>query len=86
MEKVGPKTAAALTRQFGDLETLLKHAFQIQKASVRAAVQASGERVCKNHRLIFLEGSRDLPFAPEELVYVDRGLTTTQVLRLIGLR
>lgn len=86
VEKVGPKTAAALMRQFGDIETLLEHASQIQKPSVRASVQASAERVRKNYRLICLEGSGDLPFGVEELAYADRGLTTTQVLRLIGLR
>lgn len=84
--KVGPKTAAALMGQFGDLETLLDRAEEIRKPSVRASVLGSLERIRKNHALIRLDGAAELPFSLEELAYTYTGATTSEVLREIGLR
>lgn len=84
VDKVGPKTAAALMNQFGDLETLLSHGSEIAKPSVRTSVLQSGERIRKNHSLIFLSGAQELPFPLEELAYQDAGLTTREVLRRIS--
>lgn len=86
VDKVGPKTAAALMRQFGDLDTLLEQAETIQKPSIRCSVLASKERIRKNYSLICLAGGEPLPFALEELVYRYDGITTTEVLKAIGLR
>ena len=86
VEKVGPKTAAALMRQFGDLDTLLNQTEQISKPSVRKAVEESKERIRKNDVLIRLSGTAALPFDLNELRYCDRGLTTSQVLHAIGIR
>ena len=84
VDKVGPKTAAALMNRFGDLETLLSHASEIAKPSVRASVLESLERIRKNHSLIFLSGAQELPFPLEELVYRDAGLTTRAVLERVS--
>lgn len=84
VDKVGPKTAAALMNQFGDLETLLAHGTEIGKPSVRASVLQSLERIRKNYALIFLPGAQDLPFPLEELAYQDAGLTTREVLGRIS--
>ncbi len=86
VEKVGPKTAAALTEQFEDLETLIQRAHEITKPSVRASVTASTDRIRRNYSLIALSGEADLPFAVEELAYTYDGVTTTQVLAGIGVR
>ena len=85
-DKIGPKTAAQLMNQFGDLETLLENAQQIAKPSIRESVIRNAERIRKNHTLIALEGSRWLPFAIDALRWQDRGLTTTEVLQKIGLK
>ena len=84
--KVGPKTAAALMQEFGNLENLLENAERVQKPSVRASLLESRERLRKNYALIHLTGQEPLPFSPEVLRYEDKGLTTTQVLEAIGLR
>ncbi len=84
VEKVGPKTAAALLQQFGDLETLLLRAEEIQKPSIRGAVLDNRERIRKNYALVHLDGSHPLPFLPEKLTYTPAGLTSTQVLKAIG--
>lgn len=86
VDKVGPKTAAALMNQFGDLDTLLEQAETIQKPSIRKSVSEQRERLRKNYSLIRLGSCEALPFSLEELTFEDTGLTTTQVLQAIGLR
>ena len=86
VEKVGPKTAAALMNQFRDVEDLIAHAPEIEKPSVRASVMNSTERIRRNYALIALSGEADLPFAIEDLAYTYTGITTTRVLEGIGLR
>ena len=83
---VGPKTAAALLAQFGDLESILQNADAIQKPSVRASVQQSADRIRKNDALIRLSGCQCLPFSLEELKYTYLGHSTWEVLHAIGLR
>lgn len=84
--KVGPKTASELMNQFQDLETMLANTDKIRKPSVRESVEASAERIRKNDALIRLDGAARLPFELQELLWQDGGLTTTQVLKNIGLR
>ncbi len=83
---IGPKTAAALLGEYGDLENLLRQADTIRKPTVRSAVQSNAQRLCKNHALIVLRGTEALPFPLEVLAFSDPGCTTTQVLTAIGLR
>jgi len=84
--KVGPKTAAELMNQFGDLENLLEHAEEIRKPSIRESVLHYTERIRKNYELIRLHGCARLPFDLQTIVWQDAGLTTTQVLQKIGLK
>lgn len=83
-DKVGPKTAAALLREYGTLECILKNTESIQRPSIRESVQRNAERLRTNYSLIKLHGSTELPFTLPELVYQDHGLTTNEVLRAIG--
>ena len=83
---IGPKTAAALLNQFGNLEQLLTRPEEIRKPSVRAAVMENAERIRLNDRLIRLEGTAELPFALAELIWQDGGMTTTEVLKAVGVR
>ena len=85
-DKVGPKTAAWLVNQFGDLENILTHAEEISKPSIRASVLANTERLRKNYALIHLTGKGKIPFVLEELAYTDDGMTTTQILTAIGVK
>ncbi len=52
---VGPKTAAALLQQFGDLETMLNHPERIGKAALRDKIEKSRELLQKNRELIWLD-------------------------------
>lgn len=85
-DKIGPKTAAELMNRFGDLQTLLENTDAIRKPSIRESVIRNAERIRKNDQLIRLDGAQQLPFELSELRWQDRGLTTTQVLKNIGLR
>ena len=84
-EGIGPKTAAALMTQFPDLESLLSGAELIQKPSVRVSVLRNAERLRKNLKLIYLDGSAQIPFSWEEMAYRDLGYTTREILGRIGL-
>ena len=55
VDKVGPKTAAALMNEFGTLENLLANAESIKKPSVRASVIQNTERLHKNYQIIKLD-------------------------------
>lgn len=85
-EKVGPKTAAALLNEFGSLENLISNAEYISKPSVRESIVSGAEKLATNYKIIKLDGSAPLPFKLDELEYEFRGLTTTEVLKAIGLR
>ncbi len=82
-EKVGPKTAAALLAQFGNLEQILQRAEEIGKPSVRESIIRNRDRLRLNYLLIHLEGAEDLPFSMEEMGYRDSGETSTEVLRRV---
>lgn len=84
--KVGAKTASALLREYGTLENLIREAESIKKKSVRTSVMENRERLQKNLKLIKLEGNVPVPFALEEMQFNDNGITTTEVLRAIGLK
>lgn len=84
--KVGPKTAAGLLREFGTLRALLQGVHTIQRESVRTAISDARERLGKNEKLIRLDGCASIPFTVEELSYRDTGVTTNEVLSAIGLR
>lgn len=84
-DKIGPKTAATLMGQFGNLDTLITHAEEIQKPSIRASVMENAQRIRTNHKLIYLDGAQELPFALPELAYQYSGVTSREVLGGIGL-
>ena len=84
--KIGPKTASALLQEYGTLEAILAQAENISKKSVREAILDAKERLRLNQKLIKLEGKHALPFILDEMCYHYDGITTTEVLRGIGLK
>jgi len=81
--KVGPKTAAALLAQFGDLESILRRTEEIERPLIRASVQQHAERARLNYLLVKLDGQVALPFSWEILSWQDPGVTSAQVLKAI---
>lgn len=86
VNKVGPKTAAMLLKEYGTLHNLLVNADKISKPAIREPVLGNIERVKKNYRLIKLLPMEELPVALQELKYEDKGMKTNDVLKGIGLR
>lgn len=85
-DKVGPKTAAVLLREYGTLGHILENAESIQRPSIRESVQRNAERLRTNYSLIKLHNSAELPFTLSELAYEDHGITTNEVLQAIGVK
>ncbi|MBQ8768161.1 MAG: flap endonuclease [Oscillospiraceae bacterium] len=85
-DKVGPKTAAQLMRQFGTLQALLNNVDAVTKPSVRESVRKSADRLLLNQKLIRLEGKYAVPFSLEQMLYTYDGQTSTQVLTAIGVK
>lgn len=85
-DKIGPKTAAQLLNQFGTLENLLNNIDSVTKPSIRESLRRNAARLRTNDCLIRLNANASLPFEPDVLLFHDRGLTTTEVLKSIGLR
>lgn len=82
---IGPKTAAYLLNKYQTLDGILEQAFQIERPSLRDSILREAERLRVNYRLIKLSGQVELPFSLNELIYVDTGLKTNDVLNEIGL-
>lgn len=85
-EKVGAKTAAMLLNEFGTLENLLANAEGIKKSAVRESIARNAERLLTNYKLIKLGNTASLPFDMCELEFSDAGITTSEVLKGIGLK
>lgn len=83
---VGSKTAAGLLRRYGSLEELLAHKEEIARPALQSALIKGEELLRRNQQLIRLDNRIPVPHRLEELVWNDRGLTTTMVLAEIGLR
>lgn len=81
---IGPKTAAALLNRFGSLEELLVRAAEIERPSLRRAVEENADRILLNARLIRLTGEMDLPLPVEEMQYTADGRSTKEILERIG--
>ncbi len=85
-DKVGPKTASMLLFEFGNLENVLLNAEAISRPSIRESIIRNADRLRTNYKLIKLEGTVQLPFAMEELLYTYDGITTNEVLKGIGVK
>ena len=62
-DKIGPKTAAALVNEFGNLENIILNAEKIAKPSVKKSVLENSERIRLNYKLIKLCDCAELPFS-----------------------
>jgi len=84
-EKIGLKTAAALVKQFGDLQGIISNADKIVKPSIRESVLRNKERLQTNYKLIKLDNKSIPIFDLEDLIYTPADITTHGVLRGIKL-
>ena len=85
-DKVGIKTASVLLQEFGTLDNIIRKAELIKKQSIRESIIKNRERLIRNFELIRLDGKEDVPFELNEMIFTYSGITTTEVLRGIGLK
>ena len=85
-DKVGPKTAASLLNEFGNLNNILANAESIKRASIKESISRNSEKLKINYQIIKLGNTVSLPFALNLLAYNDGGITTNEVLKGIGLK
>ena len=85
-DKVGPKTAASLLNEFGDLKGILENTEKIKKASIKESISRNAKRLRTNYKMIKLDNTVSLPFTFSELAYEYSGITTNEVLKGIGLK
>ena len=64
---IGPKTAAQLLEEFGDLETLLSRAGEIKQAKRRENLTAFADQARLSRRLVTLDDNTPLDVPLEEL-------------------
>lgn len=86
VEKVGVKTAASLLRTFGTLENIICNAGSIDKSSIKKSIAENSDRIRKNYQLIKLEPNQPLLYDKNDLEYRSNGMTTTEVLKGIGVK
>ena len=85
-ERIGSKTASALLKKFGSLASIIENAGEIEKPSIRESVMANAERLKMNYSLIKLDSIVAVPFSLEDLSYAYDNITTTEILRKIGVK
>lgn len=85
-DKVGIKTASVLLQEFGTLDNIIINAELIKKQSIRESIIKNGDRLLRNYKLIKLDGKQEFPFQLEEMQFTYNEITTTEVLRGIGLK
>jgi DNA polymerase-1 len=85
---IGPKTAAGLISIYGDMQNLISHILDIEKVSVRNALNENLERLMTNYKLIKLNDNKDLPFGMKnlEIDYIDKiSFSTNEILKFNGI-
>ena len=85
-DKVGPKTAALLLNEFGNLKNILANADSIKRNSIKESIIRNSEKLRTNYKIIKLDNTAPLPFDFGELAYNYTGVNTSEVLKGIGLR
>lgn len=82
-DKIGPKTAALLLKEFSTLDGILANARQIERHSVRESIVQNTQRLKTNYKLIKLSGEAALPFPLDELQFGGVHQSSTEVLKAI---
>lgn len=85
-DKIGLKTASRLLSEFGNLENIIKNSDTIKKPSIKESIIQNSDRLRTNYKIIKLKNNYSLPFTLSELEYRLGEISTTEVLKGIGLK
>lgn len=81
---IGPKTAAKLINELGDIEAIKERSTEITSEKLRAAIDGGHEILTRNSALIKLGKGAALPFTLDEIRFTNPKLGTMEVIRGIG--
>ena len=84
-EKVGPKNAALLLRDYQSLDGVLQNAHMISKPSIKDSIVRNTERLRNNYKLIKLENNNELPFKLDDIKFSLPSVTTRDILKAINI-
>lgn len=84
-DKIGPKTAAILLKEFTTLQSIIANAEKIERPSIKQSIIKNSERLQTNYKLIKLTDGAILPFRLDELKYESVNSTSTEVLNKAGI-
>ena len=82
---VGPKTASKLINTYGDLESIIERASEIESERIRLAITDSVQILKRNVSLIKLAGGADIPFPLDEVKFDSPSMRTMEIIRGIGI-
>ena len=82
---VGPKTAAKLINTYGDLESIIERASEIESERLRLAILDSVEILKRNVSLIKLSDHADIPFPLDKAKFESPRMRTLEIIRGIGI-
>lgn len=82
---VGPKTAAKLINTYGDLESIIERASEIESERIRLAILNSVEILKRNVSLIKLSNHAGIPFPLDEAKFEFPRMRTMEIIRGIGI-
>ncbi len=85
-DKIGNKTARDLINEYGNLENIISSASRIKRDSIRKSIIQNADRLMANYKIIKLSDVGKIPFSLPDLAYSHGGITTSEVLREIGLK
>jgi len=72
VEGVGPKTAANLLNEFGNIDTLLSNLSTVKNEKLRARLESAVERIHQNREMVRLDLDLALPAALDDLTITPR--------------
>ena len=81
---VGPKNAAKLINTFGGLDSIIERSKEIESEKIRLAIEDGVDILKRNMALISLDGNADLPFALDEIEFINPHIKTMDVIRGLG--
>ena len=81
---IGPKTAAKIVNQLGDLQSIKEKYTELGKEKLISTIEESRELLDRNYALIRLDGSAAMPYALDELRFENPRLRTMDIIRGIG--
>lgn len=83
---IGIKTAAKLMAEFDNLDNMIAFSDRIKNKRISELITKNLDRIKKNYSIIKLDGKNEIPYKMNQILYVYKGITTTEVLCGIGLK